>query len=99
MQVLKELPLVMPGLKPQAYRLTVYWIYPFRIVKLNILLREKPNAVGLRFHAKHGEKLKISLVKKPIEDFAVYVDLVYVDLWQSSTSPDKPPKLVLAAEP
>jgi murein DD-endopeptidase MepM/ murein hydrolase activator NlpD len=54
---------------------------------------EKANAVGLRFHAKRGEKLKISLVKKPVENFAVYVDL-----WQPSTSIDKSPKLLMAAD-
>src|SRR5687767_475934 len=51
---------------------------------------EKPNAVGLRFRVKRGEKLKISLTKRPVEDFAVYVDL-----WQPSTSPGKIPELVL----
>ncbi|MEP6596893.1 MAG: M23 family metallopeptidase [Ginsengibacter sp.] len=54
---------------------------------------EKANAIGLRFHAKRGEKLKIALIKKPIENFAVYVDL-----WQPSASSDKSPKLVLAAD-
>jgi murein DD-endopeptidase MepM/ murein hydrolase activator NlpD len=54
---------------------------------------EKPNAVGLRFHAKRGEKLKILLAKKPVENFAVYLDL-----WQPFASPDKIPKLLQAAD-
>ena len=57
------------------------------------LAAEKANAVGLRFHAKRGEKLKIALTKKPIENFAVYLDL-----WRLSASSDKPPELVLAAD-
>lgn len=54
---------------------------------------DRANAVGLRFRAKRGEKVKIFLTKKPVEQFAVYVDL-----WQPATSPDKKPKLLMAAD-
>ena len=51
---------------------------------------DRANAVGLRFKAKRGQKLKIALTKKTVENFAMYVDL-----WQPTT--DKP-KLLLAAD-
>ena len=38
---------------------------------------DKPEATGVRFKAKRGEKLSISLTKKPTTGF-----LVYMDLWQ-----------------
>ncbi len=53
---------------------------------------DKASAVGLRFRAKRGEKIRISLTKKPVENFAMYVDL-----WQPATSADKP-KLLMAAD-
>jgi murein DD-endopeptidase MepM/ murein hydrolase activator NlpD len=53
---------------------------------------EKANAIGLRFHARRGEKIKITLAKRPVEDFEVYVDL-----WQPVSSGESP-KLLLAAD-
>ncbi len=54
---------------------------------------DQASAVGLRFRARRGEKVKISLTKKPAENFAMYVDL-----WQPATSVDKRPKLLMAAD-
>jgi len=55
---------------------------------------DRANGIGLRFRAKRGQKLKISLTKKPVENFAMYVDL-----WQSySASENKTPKFLLAAD-
>ena len=55
---------------------------------------DRANGIGLHFRAKRGQKLKISLTKKPVENFAMYVDL-----WQSySASENKTPKFLLAAD-
>ena len=55
---------------------------------------DRANAVGLRFTAKRGQKLKITLAKKPVENFAMYVDL-----WQPPPQGEnKNPKLLLAAD-
>ncbi|MEO6455522.1 MAG: M23 family metallopeptidase [Ginsengibacter sp.] len=55
---------------------------------------DRANAVGLRFSAKRGQKLKIALTKKPVQDFDMYVDL-----WQPSPPGEsKHPKLLLAAD-
>lgn len=45
---------------------------------------ERPQALGLRFTAKQGEKISITLTKKPITGF-----LVYMDLWQFDASQKK----------
>ncbi len=55
---------------------------------------DRANAVGLRFTAKRGQKLKISLTKKSPEGLAMYVDL-----WQPPPAgKNKNPKLLLAAD-
>jgi murein DD-endopeptidase MepM/ murein hydrolase activator NlpD len=54
---------------------------------------EEPKAVGIIFHAKRGEKLNISLTKKPTIGFAVYLDL-----WQPGSTPDAKPKFLLASD-
>jgi peptidoglycan LD-endopeptidase LytH len=54
---------------------------------------ERPQALGLRFTANRGQKLKITLDKNPGTDF-----LVYMDLWQPATSPTGKPKLLKSAD-
>ena len=54
---------------------------------------ERPQSLGLKFTAKRGEKLKITLDKKPERDF-----LVYMDLWQPAESPTGKPKLLESAD-
>lgn len=55
---------------------------------------DRANAVGLRFGARRGQKLKIALTKKPVQNFAMYVDL-----WQPPPAGDnRNPKLLLAAD-
>jgi len=50
---------------------------------------DRPLAAGLRFQARRGEKITITLTKKPATGF-----LVYLELWQAA---DKP-KLIAAAD-
>ncbi len=55
---------------------------------------DRANGIGLRFQAKRGQKLKITLTKKPAENFAMYVDL-----WQPyPVSENKATKFLLAAD-
>jgi murein DD-endopeptidase MepM/ murein hydrolase activator NlpD len=54
---------------------------------------DQPKAAGLLFHGKRGEKLSISLSKKPTIDFSVYLDL-----WQPPFTGDNQPKLLLYAD-
>ncbi len=55
---------------------------------------DRANGIGLRFKAKRGQKLKIILTKKPIENFATYVDL-----WQPyPVSENKTPKFLISAD-
>ena len=55
---------------------------------------ERANGVGLRFKAKRGQKLTISITKKPSAKFSMYVDL-----WQPyPASENKIPKFLLAAD-
>lgn len=55
---------------------------------------DRANGIGLRFRARRGQKLKISLTKKPLENFALYVDL-----WQPyPVSENKTPKFLSAAD-
>jgi murein DD-endopeptidase MepM/ murein hydrolase activator NlpD len=52
---------------------------------------DRPVAAGFRFQAKRGQKLNISLQKKPTAGF-----LIYMDLWQVATNNNKPELLVSA---
>lgn len=55
---------------------------------------DRANGIGLRFHAKRGQKLKIALTKKPAANFAMYVDL-----WQPyPAAENKTPKFLSAAD-
>lgn len=55
---------------------------------------DRANGIGLRFKAKRGQKLRISLTKKPAANFAMYVDL-----WQPyPVSENKTPKFLSAAD-
>ena len=55
---------------------------------------DRANGIGLRFRAKQGQKLKITLTKKPVANFALYVDL-----WQPyPVSENKTPKFLSAAD-
>jgi murein DD-endopeptidase MepM/ murein hydrolase activator NlpD len=54
---------------------------------------EEPKAVGIIFQAKRGEKLTISLTKKPTTAFAIYLDL-----WLPASTNDEKPKLLLSAD-
>ena len=55
---------------------------------------DRANGIGLRFKAKRGQKLKITLTKKPIENFAMYIDL-----WQPyPAAENKTPKFLLSAD-
>lgn len=55
---------------------------------------DRANGIGLRFRAKRGQKLKISLTKKTAANFAMYVDL-----WQPyPVSENKTPKFLSAAD-
>lgn len=55
---------------------------------------DRANGIGLRFRAKRGQKLKISLTKKTAANFAMYVDL-----WQPHpSSENKIPKFLSAAD-
>lgn len=52
---------------------------------------DKPSATALRFDAKRGQKLRISISKKPVTNFNIYVDLFQEQLAQS-------PKLAASAD-
>lgn len=54
---------------------------------------EQPKAVGLLFHARRGEKVNISVSKKPETGFAIYLDV-----WEAATSADAKPKFLLSAD-
>lgn len=54
---------------------------------------DQPRAAGLLFHGKRGEKLNISLSKKPDVGFAIYLDL-----WEASNAADAKPKFLLFAD-
>lgn len=54
---------------------------------------DRPQAAGLRFEARLGEKLSIRLSKKPATGFAVYVEL-----WKAPETADKKPKLEAVAD-
>lgn len=54
---------------------------------------EQPKAAGLLFQGKRGEKLNISLSKKPTAGFSIYLDL-----WQPPVTSDNRPKLLLYAD-
>jgi murein DD-endopeptidase MepM/ murein hydrolase activator NlpD len=54
---------------------------------------EKPQAVGLKFTAKRGQKLNISLQQKPANGF-----LVYLELWQAGESQGDKNKLLLSSD-
>ena len=55
---------------------------------------DRANGIGLRFRAKRGQKLRITLTKKPVANFALYVDL-----WQPyPASENKTPKFLFAAD-
>lgn len=54
---------------------------------------DRPQAAGLRFQARRGEKLSISLSKKPAAGFAVYMEL-----WRVPETADKKPKLEAVAD-
>jgi murein DD-endopeptidase MepM/ murein hydrolase activator NlpD len=52
---------------------------------------EKPNAAGYRFTARKGEKLIVTLAKKPVSGFALFVDL-----WHSIDN--APPKFLASLD-
>ncbi len=52
---------------------------------------EEPNAIGLLFNGKRGEKLTVRLDKKPVSGFALYLDL-----WQAPTSIAAKPRFLLS---
>ena len=54
---------------------------------------DRPQATGLRFQAKRGEKLNISLTKKPATGFAVYLEL-----WRAPEAAGRTAKLIAAAD-
>lgn len=54
---------------------------------------DEPRAVGITFHALRGEKLTISLIKNPLERFALFLDL-----WEPSLAENPKPKLLFSAD-
>jgi peptidoglycan LD-endopeptidase LytH len=55
---------------------------------------EQPKALGVRFHAKRGEKITVNLSKKPSTGFAIYLDM-----WQPTASNNATkPKLLTSAD-
>lgn len=55
---------------------------------------DRAHGIGLRFKARRGQKLKITLTKKPTTNFAMYVDL-----WQPyPAAENKTPKFLSAAD-
>lgn len=52
---------------------------------------EKTPAAAYRFPATRGQKIKISLTKKPVDQF-----LIYVDVWEERSG--NPPKLLASAD-
>jgi murein DD-endopeptidase MepM/ murein hydrolase activator NlpD len=53
---------------------------------------DKPEAVGIRFKGNRGEKLNISLTKKPAAGFSIYMDL-----WELGEDAGKP-KWIMSAD-
>jgi peptidoglycan LD-endopeptidase LytH len=53
----------------------------------------KPTATGLKFTATRGEKLQITVSKKPAGVFKLYLDL-----WRQDTSRTSPPELVASSD-
>lgn len=54
---------------------------------------EKPSASSLKFRVKRGEKIVVSLEKKPVSSFAIYMDL-----WQPAGEPSGRPRFLSAAD-
>lgn len=54
---------------------------------------EEPKAVGITFRAKRGEKLTITLSKRPTTGY-----LIFMDLWENSTTANSKPTLLLSAD-
>lgn len=54
---------------------------------------QKPTASGLRFNATRGEKIVVSVSKKPTAGFKLYLDL-----WESDTSIAAKPKLLASSD-
>jgi peptidoglycan LD-endopeptidase LytH len=54
---------------------------------------ERPQATGLRFQARRGEKITIALNKRPANGFAVYLEL-----WRASATAGEKPRLIAAAD-
>ncbi|HYC30254.1 MAG TPA: peptidoglycan DD-metalloendopeptidase family protein, partial [Chitinophagaceae bacterium] len=54
---------------------------------------DRPQAAGLRFQGRRGEKIKISLTKTPATGF-----LVYLELWRAAGTAGDKPKLIAAAD-
>lgn len=54
---------------------------------------ENPRAAGLQFRGKRGEKITITLSKKPEINFAIYLDL-----WEADTATNAKPQLLLSAD-
>jgi peptidoglycan LD-endopeptidase LytH len=55
---------------------------------------EQPKALGVRFHAKRGEKITVNLSKRPSTGFAIYLDM-----WQPTVSNNRTkPKLLTSAD-
>lgn len=54
---------------------------------------EQPRAAGIRFNARRGEMINISVTKKPETGF-----LLFLDLWQESEAGESTPRLVLSAD-
>lgn len=55
---------------------------------------DRANGIGLRFKARRGQKLKIFITNKTVENFAMYVDL-----WQPyPASENRTPKFISAAD-
>ena len=72
-----------------ASPLTVHLSYS----ETGYLPADEAKAVGVLFPAKRGEKLSISISKKPTGAFALYVDL-----WQTAATPGAKPTFLLSAD-
>jgi peptidoglycan LD-endopeptidase LytH len=53
---------------------------------------ERPQATGIRFNAKRGEKLQIDLKKRPDKKFTIYMDLL------QEKDPEKEPKQLASSD-
>jgi murein DD-endopeptidase MepM/ murein hydrolase activator NlpD len=90
----KEMPLNEAWIKEAAITLSNPLDILLPYSETGYFSANRANAIGLRFSAKRGQKINISLTKKTHENLAMYIDL-----WQTyPVSENRSPKFLSAAD-